>query len=123
MLLIAAVLDDAALSDLLGFARSLGMEALVETHDADEIARAVRAGAKVIGVNCRDLRDFSTDVTLLERMMGTVPKECVRIAESGMHTREAVLRAKAAGADGFLVGTALMRSPDPAQKLKELLTP
>lgn len=123
VLLIAAVLDDAALSDLLGFARSLGMEALVETHDADEIARAARAGAKVIGVNCRDLRDFSTDVSLLERMMGTVPKECVRIAESGMHTREAVLRAKAAGADGFLVGTALMRAPNPAQKLKELLTP
>ena len=123
VLLIAAVLDDASLSDLLGFARSLGMEALVETHDAYEIARAVRAGAKVIGVNCRDLRDFSTDVTLLERMMGTVPKECVRIAESGMHTREAVLRAKAAGADGFLVGTALMRSPHPAEKLTQLLTP
>ena len=68
VLLIAAVLDDAALADLLGLARSLGMEALVETHDAEEIARAVSCGAKVIGVNCRNLRTFSTDVSLLEAL-------------------------------------------------------
>ena len=122
VLLIAAVLDDATLAGLLDFTRSLGMEALVETHDLAEIGRAANAGAKVIGVNCRDLRDFTTDVSLLERMMGSVPEECVRIAESGMHTREAVLRAKAAGADGFLVGTALMRAPSPGEKLNQLLT-
>lgn len=121
LLLIAAVLDDGALSDLLGFARSLGLEALVETHDALEIERAVRAGARIVGVNCRDLRNFSTDVSLLERLIGTVPEGCVRIAESGMHTREAVACAGAAGADGFLVGTALMRAASPGEKLKEMI--
>ena len=121
VLLIAAVLDDAALGDLLGFARSLGMEALVETHDAEEISRAVRCGAGVVGVNCRNLRNFATDVSLLERLVGEIPDSCVRIAESGMHTAEAVARAKDAGADGFLVGTALMRAEHPGEKLKELL--
>ena len=120
VLLIAAVLNDGALADLLGFARSLGMEALVETHDLDEIDRAVDAGAKIVGVNCRDLKDFTTDVSLLERLIGEVPETCVRIAESGMHTRDAIVRAKAAGADGFLVGTALMRAPSPSAKLKQL---
>ena len=122
VLLIAAVLDDAALADLLGFARSFGMEALVETHDAKEIARAVSCGAKVVGVNCRNLRNFATDVSLLEALVGEIPAGCVRIAESGMHTAEAVSRAKAAGADGFLVGTALMRAARPGTKLKDLIS-
>lgn len=122
VLLIAAVLDDAALADLLGFARAFGMEALVETHGSAEIARAASSGARLIGVNCRDLRSFSTDVSLLERLVGEIPGGCVRIAESGMHTADAVARAKAAGADGFLVGTALMRADDPGAKLRELLS-
>ena len=121
VLLIAAVLDDAALSDLLGFARGLGLRALVETHDADEIRRAVDAGAGIVGVNCRNLRNFSTDVSLLERLVGAIPRPCIRIAESGMHDAAAVARARAAGADGFLVGTALMRSPTPAHCLSDLL--
>ena len=120
-LLIAAVLDDAALRDLLAFAHSLGLDALVETHDESEIRRAADAGAKMIGVNCRNLRNFSTDVSLLERLVSEIPAYCVRIAESGMHDAAAVKRAKDAGADGFLVGTALMRSPSPGAKLKELV--
>ena len=122
VLLIAAVLDDATLKDLLDFAHGLGLAALVETHDAQEIARAVQAGARIVGVNCRNLRDFSTDVSLLETLVGQIPRPCLRIAESGMHTADAIRRAQAAGADGFLVGTALMRSPSPAKKLTELLT-
>lgn len=120
-LLIAAVLDDASLRDLLAFAHSLGLDALVETHDESEIRRAADAGAKMIGVNCRNLRNFSTDVSLLERLVSEIPADCVRIAESGMHDAAAVKRAKDAGADGFLVGTALMRSPSPGAKLKELV--
>lgn len=120
-LLIAAVLDDAALKDLLGFASGLGLDALVETHDEREIDRAVSCGAKIVGVNCRNLRNFTTDVSLLESLVGRIPRPCLRIAESGMHTAEAVRRAKAAGADGFLVGTALMRAPSPGAKLKELI--
>ena len=120
VLLIAAVLDDVALLDLLGFAHDVGLRALVETHDADEIRRAVDSGAGIIGVNCRNLRNFSTDVSLLERLIGEIPRPCLRIAESGMHDAAAVGRARAAGADGFLVGTALMRSASPGQTLKLL---
>jgi len=119
-LLIAAVLDDAALRDLIAFAHSLGLDALVETHDRAEIARAVEAGAGIVGVNCRNLRDFSTDVSLLEMLVGEIPRPCVRVAESGMHTAEAIAKARAAGADGFLVGTALMRAPSPGAKLRDL---
>ena len=121
VLLIAAVLDDATLKDLLEFAYGLGLAALVETHDAQEIERAVQAGARIVGVNCRNLRNFSTDVSLLESLVGNIPRPCLRIAESGMHTAEAIRRAQAAGADGFLVGTALMRAPSPGAKLTELL--
>ena len=120
VLLIAAVLDDATLSDLLAFARELGLAALVETHDENEIARAVHAEARMIGVNCRNLRNFSTDVSLLESLVAKIPAGRVRIAESGMHTHEAICRAREAGADGFLVGTALMHAPSPGGKLKEL---
>ena len=122
-LLIAAVLDDAALKDLLGFARGLGLAALVETHDETEIDRAVSCGAEIVGVNCRNLRNFTTDVSLLESLVGRIPRPCVRIAESGMHSADAIRRAKDAGADGFLVGTALMRAPSPSAKLAELLNP
>ena len=121
VLLIAAVLDDEALADLRDFANELGMCALVETHDADEIARAVRLGCRVIGVNCRNLRNFSTDVSLLERLVCEIPRPCVRVAESGMHSAEALRKAQAAGADAFLVGTALMRAPSPGQKLSEIM--
>lgn len=121
VLLIAAVLDDTTLKDLLDFAHSLGLAALVETHDAEEIARAVQSGARIVGVNCRNLRNFSTDVSLLETLVGQIPRPCLRIAESGMHTPDAIRRAKAAGADGFLVGTAFMRAPSPGAKLTEFL--
>ena len=122
VLLIAAVLDDDALADLLGFAHEVGLRALVETHDVDEIRRAVGVGAGIIGVNCRNLRNFSTDVSLLESLIGDIPRPCLRIAESGMHDAAAVGRARAAGADGFLVGTALMRAPSPGMKLAEITT-
>lgn len=123
VLLITAILDDAALGDLLSYAERLGLAALVETHDAGEIGRAVYAGAKVIGVNCRDLRDFSCDASLLERLVGQIPRSCVRVAESGMRTADAIARAAAAGADAFLVGTALMRAPSPGDMLRQLTHP
>ena len=121
-LLIAAVLDDDPLRELIAFAHELGLAALVETHDKEEIDRAVRAGARIVGVNCRNLRNFSTDVSLLEGLVGDIPRPCLRVAESGMHDAEAIQRARAAGADAFLVGTALMRAPVPAQTLRLLTT-
>lgn len=120
VLLIAAALDDKTLKDLLSYAHSMMLTALVETHDEVEAARAVDAGAGMVGVNCRNLRNFTCDVSLLSRLIGKIPDACVRIAESGMHSFEALSEAKAAGADGFLVGTAIMRAKRPGAKLKEL---
>ena len=120
VLLIAAVLDDTSLKDLLAFTHRLGMAALVETHDEREIGRAVQAEARIIGVNCRNLRDFSTDVSLLETLMEQIPRPSLRVAESGMHTGDALRRAGRAGADAFLVGTALMRAEYPGEKLNQL---
>ena len=120
VLLIVAALDDATLRELLRVVRDLGFAALVETHDADEIRRAVAAGARVIGVNCRDLHTFKTDPAIVERLIGGVPRECVRIAESGIRSASDIVRLRAAGADGFLVGTTLMRVERPGEVLKDL---
>lgn len=121
VLLIAAVLGDVEMSDLLSYARSLGMEALVETHTEDEISRAVGVGAKIIGVNCRDLKTFHTDPSITAGLIRLIPAGVVRIAESGMRSKEDLRLLRAAGADGFLIGEALMREPSPGAKLKELI--
>ncbi len=123
VLLIASVLDDEALRRLLACARGLGMEALVETHDEDEIVRAVNADAKVIGVNCRNLRNFKTDPSISARLVARIPDGIVRIAESGIKSADDLTTLRSAGADGFLIGTTLMRSPTPGTKLRELLNP
>lgn len=120
VLLIAAVLDDAALADLLARVRSYGMEALVETHTEEEIDRAVKAGAKVIGVNCRDLRTFKTDPSITASLLRRIPDGCVRIAESGIRNAADIKTLRAAGADGFLIGETLMRAERPGEALKEL---
>lgn len=121
VLLIAAVLGDVEMSDLLSYARSLGMEALVETHTEDEISWAVGVGAKIIGVNCRDLKTFHTDPSITAGLIRLIPEGVIRIAESGMRSKEDLRLLRAAGADGFLIGEALMREPSPGAKLKELI--
>ena len=119
-LLIVRYLSDAQLADLLAETRRLGMDALVETHTAEEITRAVAVGADIIGVNCRDLETLAVDVTVSERLVKLIPNGCVKVAESGVSSRADILRLAAAGADTFLVGTALMKSGDPVKKLHEL---
>lgn len=120
VLLIAAVLDDARLVRLIELTRELGFSALVETHDAAEIDRAVEAGADIIGVNCRDLRTFKTDPSVTAGLLGRIPADRVRIAESGIRTAADIRALHAAGANGFLVGTTLMRAEHPGEKLQEL---
>ena len=120
-LLIAAVLDDAALGHLLGLAHAFGLTALVETHTEEEVRRAVGVGAKLIGVNCRDLRTFRTDPAITAEPVAKIPSGVTRIGESGIKTHADILKVKAAGADGFLIGTTLMRAPDPGAKLRELV--
>lgn len=122
LLLIAAVLDDVALKNLMAQAHAFGMTALVETHTEEEIKRAVDAGAQLIGVNCRDLRTFKTDPTITAALIAKIPSEVTRIAESGLRTHADLIACRDAGADGFLIGTTLMRAPSPGQKLHELIS-
>lgn len=112
ILLIVRILDDAAMADLLGLATELGMDTLVEVHDDEELARALDAGATVVGVNNRDLRTFTTDLQLTFRLAPTVPPDVVLVAESGIRTAEDVKRLGEAGVDAVLVGESLMRQPD-----------
>ncbi len=122
VLLIAALLNPDRLAELLAFAHSLGLDALVETHDADEIRRAINCGAKIIGVNCRNLRDLTVDTALFADLIAQIPEGAIKVAESGMHSAEAILAARNAGANAFLVGTALMREPSPGEKLRSLVS-
>ena len=121
ILLIVSALSDLDLAALLGATRELGLEALVEAHDADEVARAVAAGAGIIGINNRDLRTFTVDRELAARLRPRVPDERVIVAESGIRDAGDVGRLRAAGIDAILVGETLMRAPDPTAALRALL--
>jgi indole-3-glycerol phosphate synthase len=121
VLLIVAALDPTKLRDLLALTRSLGMAALVESHDEPELEIALESGAEVLGVNNRDLRTFEVDLGTTERLAEMVPDDRVLVAESGVHTREDIERLAAAGADAALVGTALMRAEDPGEALRGLV--
>lgn len=124
-LLLLRDLDDGACAALLTAAMALGLETLVEVHDAAELDRAVALGAPVIGINARDLATFEIDRRAqldLVAQSHKVASECVVVAESGIHTRAHGAEAELAGADAILVGSALMRAPDPAAKLAELVS-
>lgn len=120
LLLIVAALDPARLAELLRVTRSRGLAALVEVHDEREVNTAVDAGARVIGVNHRDLHTFKVDLGLTERLRKVIPRELVLVSESGIHTVEDARRMREAGADAILVGESLMRAADPAARIREL---
>jgi indole-3-glycerol phosphate synthase/phosphoribosylanthranilate isomerase len=124
VLLILRDLDDAACAELMRCARKLGLDALVEAHDADELARAVRLEAPVIGINARDLATFRIDRrTQLELVARAAALDnTIVIAESAVHTRAQAAAAELAGAAAVLVGTTLMQAPDPGAKLRSLLS-
>ena len=119
VLLIVRALDDAVLRDLLTAARGIGLDVLVETHDENEIDRALRAGADMIGVNHRDLSNFVVDLDLTTRMLAHVPAEIVVVAESGLRTVQDVRQLGAAGVHAVLVGEALMREPDVGRAVQQ----
>ncbi len=121
-LLLLRDLDDVSCAELLGAATALGLETLVEAHDAAELERAVALGAPVIGINARDLDSFEIDREAQLDLVGRAPRDRVVIAESGIATRAQGAAAELAGADAILVGSALMRAPDPAAKLAEILS-
>ena len=121
-LLILRDLDDEQAARLLRRADELGLDTLVEAHDTDELARATRLDAPVVGVNARDLSTFAIDRNAQLELVARVPRDRIVIAESAIHTRAQGAAAELAGADAILVGTALMRAPDPGAKLRELLS-
>jgi indole-3-glycerol phosphate synthase len=120
VLLIVRALNTVELTSMIGLTHQVGMDALVETHSAGEVERALIAGARVVGVNNRDLDTLVTDVTLAPRLRPMVPKECVFVAESGISTSEDMARLQDAGVDAVLIGEALLRAPDPGVRLREL---
>ncbi len=115
-------LDDDRVRALVGVADGLGLDTLVEAHDADELRRAIALEAPVVGVNARDLSTFAIDRRAQLELVASVPAERVVIAESGIESRAQGAAAELAGADAILVGSALMRAADPAAKLAELLS-
>lgn len=120
VLLICALLDTATIARYLTICDTLGLAALVEAHDSREIASAVAAGARIIGVNNRNLKDFSVDFTNAARLRDQIPPETVYVAESGVSTPADVAALKKIGADAVLIGETLMRAPDQKQMLNAL---
>jgi len=118
VLLIVALLDGETLKRFIKIADSLGLSALVETHGENEVKTALNAGARVIGVNNRDLRTFEVDITLVSRLRPLVPDNVVFVAESGIKTRDDIKAL--GGADAVLIGETLMKSTDKKKKLDEL---
>lgn len=121
VLLLVVALEQQALVSLVERAASLGMTALVECHDAEEVDRAVDAGARVIGVNARDLRTLEVDRTVFARVAERIPDDVVRVAESGVRGPHDVLDYARAGADAVLVGESLVTGRDPRSAVSDLV--
>ncbi len=120
-LLIVAALHDARLAELLALGRELGMEPLVEVHTREELARALAAGARMLGVNNRNLRTLEVRVETAYELIEAIPEECIAVCESGLSTHDNLIRLRAAGFDAFLIGEHLMSQADPAAALRILL--
>lgn len=120
ILLICAILDDAQLKEYLALADSLGLDALVEAHDAEEVARALKAGARIIGVNNRDLKTFEVDVKNSIQLRELAPRDVLFVSESGIRSSEDIRRLYENEVDGVLIGETLMRSDDKKQALETL---
>src|SRR3989442_5551411 len=121
-LLLLRDLDDERALALLHYAGELGLDTLVEAHDAAELERAVRLDAPVIGINARDLSSFEIDRKAQLELVAGGPRDRILVAESAIHSRAQGAAAELAGANAILIGTALMRAPDPAAKLRELIS-
>jgi indole-3-glycerol phosphate synthase len=121
ILLLASLLDRLQIVDFVALAEAYGCDALVEVHDEEELERAIGAGARVIGVNNRDLRDFHVDLGTSERLGAAMPADVIRVAESGIRSRSDVDRLRAAGFHAFLVGESLLRQEDRVAAVRALV--
>jgi len=120
ILLIAAMLNEADLAALYAAARELGLQALVEVHNEDELRAADRAGAEIVGINNRDLHTFATDIAVTERLLKGYRGTSLVVSESGIDTSQDIRRLDLAGARAFLIGESLLRDGDPRRKLEAL---
>ena len=120
VLLICSLLDEKTIRQYIHICDELGLSALVEAHDEEEIEKAVKAGARMIGVNNRDLKTFTVDISNSERLRKLVPSDILFIAESGIRTKEDIRRLKKANVNAVLIGETFMRAKDKAGMLKEL---
>ena len=120
ILVIMAMIEDDTARALMDEAAALGMDALVETHDEEELARAVKLGATLIGINNRDLRTFDTTLDTFTQLAPKVPEGATLIAESGIFTREDIERLASDGAQGYLIGESFMRQDDVAGAVRKL---
>ncbi|ACL73871.1 indole-3-glycerol phosphate synthase TrpC [Thioalkalivibrio sulfidiphilus] len=120
VLLIVSALDDVKLRDLLALTHELGMNVLIEVHDREELERALRLDARLIGINNRNLRSFETRLETTLDLLAMMPADRLVVTESGIHTRDDVARMRNAGVHAFLVGEAFMRASDPGARLAEL---
>lgn len=120
VLLIAEALDSGAVADLLAYAHGLGMDVLFEAHTVAGLALALEAGAGIVGINNRDLETLNVDLATTERLYDFIPEGAVVVSESRIRTVEDAERIASLGVDALLVGEALMRAPDPGQRLREL---
>ncbi len=123
ILLIVAALEQAALVRLQARAWELSLAALVEVHDEEELTRAIDSGARVIGVNNRNLRTLQVDVNASHRLAARIPSGVIAVSESGLHSRADLDRLAAAGYRAFLIGERFMTDPDPARAIGELIRP
>jgi indole-3-glycerol phosphate synthase len=119
LLLIVAILSPRQLKELLGLSRELWMQCLVEVHDEVELQVALDSGAEVIGINNRDLRDFTTDLAVTERLVPLVPGGKIVVSESGISNQDHLRRLARAHINGVLVGEALVTAPDVSEKVRE----
>lgn len=121
ILLIVAALNQKELASLTQSARAQDLDVLCEVHDEEELQRALDAGCDLIGVNSRDLRTFEVSLETTLRLAETIPSQCVRVAESGIHSGADLARLRAAGYNAFLIGEALMKAEHPGTALTKLL--
>ncbi len=121
VLLIVAILPDTLLQELLWLAEELNLCPLVEVHDRDELERAARSGAWLLGINNRDLRTFHTTLATTEELLPAVPPSALVVAESGIEVPADIERLERLGVGAFLIGEAFMRAPDPGARLAEFL--
>lgn len=121
VLLIVALLDSSGLRQLLALAGSLSLDALVEVHTEEELSAALEAGAKLIGINNRDLKTFEVRLETTERLVPLVPPDILVVCESGIDSPERIEKFERLGVRAFLIGEALMHAPRPGEKLRELL--